>query len=211
MPTIEMYRNNEFPEVHVLDQTLSTIARRCEEENALLEEVREKCEPLGLDGQVSLITNKKEEVEPDMREQSVLYPGNYYPTLSPQDEEVWSTWLPCVEDLKVYNERQLPPEILVELTLLYELKLFQWYEILTYSDEQTYECLLVGYFNHEDFLVARWGERLQSPKRVFSIIHRAMMLENLFCLESYEPPFFLCLVSSVLQSLPLYFGFVFFA
>lgn len=179
MATVELYRRGQFPDVGVLDHVLNHIAQRCEEESASLEKTRDRCEALGLQGQVRLLTQKKEEVEPEVRAQSALYPGNYYPVLSPREKGVWNTWLPSGEDLVTYSGRELPSDVLAELTLLHALKLFQKYHIRTYSDKQTYECVLVGYFNDEAFLVARWGERLRPVGTIFKTVRTAGIMNKI--------------------------------
>ncbi len=183
MATVELFRICDFPGPVDIDGIRNMVARRRDEEVAILEEDKDVRARLNLDGQVALIDRRIAKAEQEMREGSPLDASCYYPEISTEEISRWNLWVPYGSDLAEYGQRwdynYIPERVLTEIATLQGINLFERMRIMSHNEERSHEAFLVGYVGGRMFRVARWGEHLKPANKVLGYIKRAGWYENM--------------------------------
>jgi len=125
-----------------------------EEEKIL--EWREKCEALGLSGQLELIKKDKSPIP--------------FESMNTVSNRVYSTLCPTVTNYKKYNKTTIPLEVLGIIKLSEDEHYFD--EIQIWYDDKTPDPLAVGIlkkgsdWDRDYFILARWGDVLRPFKEL---------------------------------------------
>jgi hypothetical protein len=121
-------------------------------EGDALEEWKQKCADLGLDGQLALTSEDKSPIPFDAMNEVAL--------------RVYGTLCPAKVDYRKYRRTAIPLEVLSLIHLSVNEKYFAGIEI--WHDEKSPDPLAVGFLqpngeftNKEFFMIARWGDVLR--------------------------------------------------
>ncbi|MBI4992246.1 MAG: hypothetical protein HZB99_03440 [Candidatus Harrisonbacteria bacterium] len=160
---IELYRN-----------TKAEIPDGEKEKDSSIKKAQELCKRyrnLGLEGQATMIEKAIKVGGPLITDK--IKPDLFWRKISDNDLRIWRIFLPTSyrsdlgpgRTLASYAFDQIPEEVISEFELAKALRLFNVYEVRT-PEGRNIDPILIGLYGNTSYLIARWGESLQSFEEI---------------------------------------------
>ena len=118
-----------------------------------------------------------------------LSPDLFYPSVTEQEMEVWTHWLPteimfdgcgfsCASVSKTLARLNAPPEVLEEFRWAWSMDLFDAYQVRTPVRRDARDPLLLGRLGNQWYRIALWGESLLPLERITALVEKSSALRR---------------------------------
>ena len=113
-----------------------------------------------------------------------LSPDLFYPSVTEQEMEVWTHWLPteimfdgcgfsCASVSKTLARLNAPPEVLEEFRWAWSMDLFDAYQVRTPVRRDARDPLLLGRLGNQWYRIALWGESLLPLEKITALVQKS--------------------------------------